>query len=199
MEPAKLNFKIYQGSTFLQQLRWESETKTYIPIIAVSKSAPVEITVSSDTNLPPVGWRVRVTGVNGMKEINMPDDTYQLLTNKNNAVIELNQINSANYTTYTSGGILEFNTPVSLQGYTARMQIRRKLGDEDVILSLTTENGGIAVDNVSKTITITMTASQTAALTFNAAVYDLELLLNNTVTRFAQGNLILNKEVTRDG
>ena len=74
-----------------------------------------------------------------------------------------------------------------------------KLGDEDVILSLTTENGGIAVDNVSKTITITMTASQTAALTFNAAVYDLELLLNNTVTRFAQGNLILNKEVTRDG
>lgn len=199
MEPAKLNFKIYQGSTFLQQLRWESETKTYIPIVAISKSAPVQITVSSDTELPPVGWRVRVVGVGGMKELNMPDDTYQLLTSKTGTVIELNQINSSNYNTYTSGGVLEFNTPIDLSGYTARMQIRQKLGDSSVLLSLTTENGGITINNTFKTISITITASQTASLTFNSAVYDLELIKDGVVTRFAQGNLILNKEVTRDG
>lgn len=197
MEPAKLNFKIYQGSTFLQQLRWESETKTYIPITAVSKSAPVQITVDNGILLPPIGWRVRVTGVSGMKEINMPEDSYQLLTNKTGNILELNAINSANYTPYTSGGILEFNTPVSLSMYTARMQIRQKLGDENVLLSLTTENGGIAIDNTAKTITLTMTAEQTAFLTFNAAVYDLELIQENIVTRFAQGNLVLSREVTR--
>lgn len=197
MEPAKLNFKIYQGSTFLQQLRWESETKTYIPITAVSKSAPVQITVNNGTLLPPIGWRVRVTGVSGMKEINMPDDTYQLLTQKDGNVLELNAVNSTGYTTYTSGGILEFNTPVDLADYTARMQIRQKLGDSTVLLSLTTENGGIAIDNTAKTITITITATQTASLTFNAAVYDLELIKFGVVTRFAQGNLILNREVTR--
>lgn len=197
MEPAKLNFKVYQGSTFLQQLRWESETKTYIPITSITKTAPVQITVNSAQNLPPVGWRVRVTNVSGMKEINMSEDTYYLLTNKNAATIELNSINSTGYSTYTSGGILEFNTPVSLAGYTARMQIRKKLKDTEVVLSLTTENGGIVFDNNLKTITITMTAEQTAALTFNSAVYDLEFISEGTVTRFAEGSLTLQQEVTR--
>ena len=197
MEPAKLNFKVYQGSTFLQQLRWESETKTYIPITSITKTAPVQITVNSAQNLPPVGWRVRVTNVSGMKEINMSEDTYYLLTNKNAATIELNSINSTGYSTYTSGGILEFNTPVSLAGYTARMQIRKKLKDTEVVLSLTTENGGIVFDNNLKTITITMTAQQTAALTFNSAVYDLEFISGGTVTRFAEGSLTLQQEVTR--
>lgn len=197
MEPAKLNFKVYQGSTFLQQLRWESETKTYIPITSITKTAPVQITVNSAQNLPPVGWRVRVTNVLGMKEINMPEDNYHLLTSKNNAIIELNSVNSTSYSTYTSGGILEFNTPVPLAGYTARMQIRKKLKDTETILTLTTENGGIVFDNNSKTITITMTATQTAALTFNSAVYDLEFVSGSTVTRFAEGSLLLQQEVTR--
>lgn len=197
MEPAKLNFKVYQGSTFLQQLRWESETKTYIPITSITKTAPVQITVQSAQNLPPIGWRVRVTNVLGMKEINMSEDTYYLLTNKNGAIVELNSVNSIGYTTYTSGGVLEFNTPVSLAGYTARMQVRKKLKDTEVILSLTTENGGIVFDNNSKTITITMTAQQTAALTFNSAVYDLEFINSGTVTRFAEGTFSLQQEVTR--
>jgi hypothetical protein len=199
MEPAKLNFRIYQGSTFLQQLRWESETKTYIPITNITKSAPVEITVGDSTLLPPVGWRVRVTNVLGMKEINMPEETYYILTEKLNSVIKINTINSIGYSTYTSGGILEFNTPVSLENYTARMQIRKKLNDPEVVLSLTTENGGIVLDNTAKTITINITAQQTSSLTFSSMVYDLELISGSVVTRFAQGNLILNKEVTRDG
>jgi hypothetical protein len=198
MEPAKLNFRVYQGSTFLQQLRWESETKTYIPITNITKTAPVEITVNNQTLLPPVGWRVRVTNVLGMKEINMPEDTYEILTSVDNSTVKLNTINSAGYSTYTSGGILQFNTPVSLSGYTARMQIRKKLKDTDVILELTTSNGGLVLDNTTKTITINITAEQTRLLNFSAAVYDLELVDSlGTVNRFAQGNLILSQEVTR--
>lgn len=197
MEPAKLNFKVYQGSTFLQQLRWESETKTYIPITSITKTAPVQITVQTAGSLPPVGWRVRVTNVLGMKELNMSEDTYHILTSKNNATIELNSINSVGYSTYTSGGILEFNTPVDLSNYTARMQIRKKLKDADVLLTLTTENGGIVLNNTTKTITINITATQTAALTFNSAVYDLEFINSGIVTRFAEGNLLLQQEVTR--
>jgi hypothetical protein len=199
MEPAKLNFRVYQGSTFLQQLRWESETKTYIPITNITKTAPVEITVGDSTLLPPVGWRVRVTNVLGMKEINMPEETYYILTQKVDSVIKINTINSIGYSTYTSGGILEFNTPVSLLDYTARMQIRKKLNDPEVVLSLTTENGRLVLDNTAKTITINITAQQTSSLTFSSMVYDLELISGSVVTRFAQGNLILNKEVTRDG
>lgn len=198
MEPAKLNFRVYQGSTFLQQLRWESETKTYIPITNITKTAPVEITVGDQTLLPPVGWRVRVTNVLGMKEINMPEDTYYIVTQKIDDTIKINSINSIGYTTYTSGGVLEFNTPVSLENYTARMQIRKKLADTEVVLSLTTENGGLVLDNTAKTITINISATQTSSLVYTSMVYDLELISGSVVTRFAQGILILNKEVTRD-
>lgn len=198
MTPAKINFKVYQGSSFEQVLRWESETKTYLPITNIAKSAPVQITVSDATKLPPLGWRVRVTNVSGMKELNMADGTYYLLTGVSGGVVELNQINSLAYTTYTSGGVLEYNTPVSLTGYTARMQVRKKLQDTDPVLTLTTENGGIVLDNTLKTITLKVTAAQSALLDFTQAVYDLELVAaNGSVYRFAEGSIQLKAEVTR--
>lgn len=199
MQPAKLSFKVYQGASFLQQLRWESETKVYIPISSISKSAPIQITVADNTNLPPVGWRTRVTNVLGMKEINMSSDEYQIISNINGSVVTFNQINSLGYSTYTSGGVLEFNSPVSLSGYTARMQIRKKLKDTDVVLSLTTENGGLLLDDTNKTITIKMTSEQTASLDFTSAVYDLELSnsIIGSTQRFAEGNIVLKPEVTR--
>lgn len=198
MTPAKINFKVYQGSTFEQVLRWESETKVYVPITAITKSAPVQITVANATKLPPLGWRVRVTNAGGMKEINMADGTYQLATSIAGSTVELNQVNSLAYTTYTSGGVLEYNTPVSLIGYTARMQVRKKLQDETALLTLTTENGGIALDNTLKTITIRMTPAQTTLLDFTQAIYDLELVsASGSVYRFAEGSLQLKAEVTR--
>lgn len=198
MTPAKINFKVYQGSTFEQVLRWESETKVYVPITAITKSAPVQITVADATKLPPLGWRVRVTNAGGMKEINMADGTYQLATNITGSTVEINQVNSLAYTTYTSGGVLEYNTPISLAGYTARMQVRKKLQDEAALLTLTTENGGIALDNTLKTVTIRMTPAQTALLDFTQAVYDLELVsASGSIYRFAEGSLQLKAEVTR--
>lgn len=198
MTPAKINFKVYQGSTFEQVLRWESETKVYVPITSITKSAPVQITVADAAKLPPLGWRVRVTNAGGMKELNMSEGTYYLATNIAGSTVELNQINSLAYTTYTSGGVLEYNTPVSLIGYTARMQVRKKLQDETALLTLTTENGGITLDSALKTITIRMTPTQTALLNFTQAVYDLELIsASGSVYRFAEGSLQLKAEVTR--
>lgn len=196
--PAKLNFKIYQGATFEQDLRWESSTKVYAPITAILKSAPVSLTVSAGSVLPPVGWRARITNAQGMREINMSEDAYQIITSVVGNTVEFNQVNSLAYTAYTGGGVLEYNSPVSLSGKTARMQIRGKLGDTVVLLSLTTENGGISLDNTAKTITIKITAQQTASLNFSQAVYDLELVdSDGDVVRFAEGSIILRAEVTR--
>lgn len=196
--PAKINFKIYQGATFQQALRWESETKTYVPITNISRSAPVTITVDNPALLPPVGWRARVTNVLGMKEINMPEDDYQIISSINGSVVTFNPINSLAYTAYTSGGVLEYNTPVDLAGYTARMDIRGKVSDTAILLSLTTQNGGILINNVLKTITIIITAAQTAGLNFSQAVYDLELVNSDgVVTRFSEGTIQLRAEVTR--
>ena len=199
MTPARINFKVYQGSTFQEVLRWESATKTYATISAISKAAPCVITVTSGQPTPPVNWRVRVTGVTGMKEINqLSDSDYYLTSAISSNNITINTINSAAYTTYTSGGIIEWNTPVPLAGYTAKMQIRESIDSSTVILELTTANGGIVIDTTNYTIGINMTSTQTAAFTFINAVYSLELTnVGGAVQTFVNGNLSLVPEVTR--
>jgi hypothetical protein len=191
--PIKLNLKVYQGSTFRQVLRWESSTKVYVPITNITRSAPVVITAPSH-NLP-LGWRARVTNAGGMKEINQLD--YQTATEVTGSTVVFNQINSLAYTAYTGGGVLEYNTPVNLAGYTARMQIREKLASNVVVHTLTTENSGIVLDNNVKTITLTIPDEVTTLFSFASAVYGLELMLGGEVIPFASGTLTLQREVTR--
>lgn len=193
MAPNKLNLKIYQGSTFNQVLRWESSTKVYVPITNITRSAPVVIT--TEGHGIPLGWRARVTNVNGMKEINNID--YQTVTDKTNTTVTFNQINSLAFSAYTTGGVLEYNEPASLAGYTARMQVREKLTSDTVILEATTENGGIIIDNVDKTITIYISPLATASLDFTQAVYSLELEREGLVVPFLVGSITLQREVTR--
>lgn len=195
-QPVKLNFKIYQGSTFQEVLRWESSTKVYVPITNITKAAPVVITANAHGI--PVGWRARVTNVAGMKEINCSEDEYYQITDTTTNSVTINAVNSLAYTTYTSGGVLEYNQPVDLAGYTARMHIREKLESTSIILQLTTENNRILIDNTAKTITLKISAADTAALTVPQAVYNLELVsASGTVTSLIAGNVQLLKEVTR--
>lgn len=92
---------------------------------------------------------------------------------------------------------VEYNQPVDLAATTARMHVRDKIDSADTILELTTENGGIVIDNVAKTITLVIGAIATAALTFSSAVYSLELIKGTEVIPFATGTLSLIKDATR--
>lgn len=196
MTPAKINYKIYQGSTFREVYRWESQTKQYANITAITKAAPCVITAPGHTL--PVGWRVRVNGVGGMKEINMTaEDSYYIATAVTTDTVTLNQVNSSTYSTYTSGGVIEWNFPIDLTGYTAKMQLRETVTDP-VIIELTTTNNGIIIDVARSTITVSMTSAQTAAFTFATAVYSMELTdPSGNVNTFIQGNLTLIPEITR--
>jgi hypothetical protein len=198
MEPAKLSYKIYQGSTFTETLRWESETKMYAPISNITQAAPCVITTASSHTVP-LNWRVRVTGVSGMKDINnIADDAYYLVTGKTSNTLTLNQVNSANYTAYTSGGILSWNMPVPLTGYTALMQIRETRESSTVIAELSTANNRIFIDPINYTITMRLSATDTAPFDFDSAVYSMELTdTQNNVFQFLNGSISLVREVTR--
>ena len=191
--PVKLNFKMYQGATFREVLRWESSTKTYASVTGISKSAPV--TITAPQHGAPLGWRAKVVGAGGMKEINTSD--YYLVTNKTEDTVTFNQVNSLGYTSYTGGGVLEYNQPVPLINYTARMQVRAKLDSPEILLELTTENGGILIDQELYTITLIATASQTELLNFVQGVYSLEIVRGTEVVPFSTGSIQLVKEVTR--
>jgi tRNA threonylcarbamoyladenosine modification (KEOPS) complex Pcc1 subunit len=88
--------------------------------------------------------------------------------------------------------------PVNLSGYTARMQIRQEVDSSTAALSLTTENSRIALGGAAGTITLTVSATDTAAVAGGEYVYDLELISGlGTVTRLLQGCFTVDAEVTR--
>lgn len=87
---------------------------------------------------------------------------------------------------------------VDLTGCTARMQARGKITDTATLLDLTTENGGISLGGVAGTVTINLSAAASAAITWKAAVYDLEIVFaNGTVRRLFSGSISVSPEVTR--
>lgn len=191
--PTKLNLKVYQGSTFTQVLRWESFTKIYKPITGITQAAPVVITAVAHGLT--VGWRAKVTNVIGMKEINSSE--YYIVTDTTADTVTLNDVNAVGYSAYTSGGIFEYNEPEDLSGCTARMQLRPKVGSDTILLELTTLNGMININDVNKTITISIPATDTELLTFKTAVYSMEIVKGSVVTPFIYGNITLDTEITR--
>lgn len=196
MQPAKINYKIYQGSSFQETFRWESETKVYVPIQTIAKAAPCVITTQSNHSLPQ-GWRFRVVGAGGMKEINSAADSYYLATNVTSNTIEINQTNSLGYNQYTSGGVVEYNQPVSLANYSARMQIRESVDSPTVLHEATSANYQIVVNDTNKTIQVILLSNVTQNFDFTTAVYSIELFNGNNVVTFATGNISLVREVTR--
>lgn len=89
--------------------------------------------------------------------------------------------------------------PLDLTGCQFRLHIRSQVADAVPILALTTENGGIVVqDALQGSIQLHITAAATGAVDFDSAVYDLEIVsAGGDVTRLVQGLATLSKEVTR--
>jgi hypothetical protein len=95
--------------------------------------------------------------------------------------------------TYKEAGVA-----VNLTGYTARMQVRATLESATALIELTTANGRIALGGAAGTITLTISATDSAALTAGRGVYDLELVSGSgIVTRLLQGVATISRNVTR--
>lgn len=101
--------------------------------------------------------------------------------------------------------------PLSLANHDIFMDIRESVDSPTTILDISEEQGiksdGSTVSNTNFTVsssnhqfTLTIDADTTASMSFNTAVYDIEIKDNSTppvVTRLLQGKIKLSKEVTR--
>ena len=189
--PAKINYKFYQGSTVYEILRWESTEIVYKPITSITKAAPVVITAPNHGL--PEDWRVKVTSVLGMTDIN-DTSTYHRVNSVTTDTVTIRDINSLNFKTYTGGGVLEYNKPIGLSGYTGVMRIKAKITDTDVLYEANVANGGIIIDTVNSAIYINLPSSVTSNFTFSTAVYSLILTSNNgNVIPFTSGSISLIK------
>ena len=207
---ARKDIDILQGKTFTLVLRWETEPVISKPITAISLAAGApRLTVPAHG--APNGWRCAVTRVGGMKQINAenypPSDTdFRPATVIDANTIEFNGVTPCDdsgkeWPAYTSGGFIQYNTPVDLTGYTARMEIKDKIGGTLLASADSADTPldilDIAIDTTGKTITLTISATDTAEIAWKRGVYDLEMVSSSgVVTAILTGSVNVTREVT---
>lgn len=191
---------IKQGSTFSLTLKYGQPQFTVKTITGVTKSG--QAVVTAPTHGLTIDWPVWVVGVNGMDQLNHKSDElrdacaayYAYYVDGNSLRLD---VDTTRFGAYTSGGEVLYHPPVNLTGFTARMQIRETIESTTTLVSLT-EASGITLGGTAGTIGITITATATALLDFDSAVYDLEVVsAGGIVTPVTYGNVYLNDEVTR--
>lgn len=192
------NLAFTQGSTFSLVLRWETEPIVYRPITAISQSAPVRITAPAHGLVD--GWRAAVVGGKGMDELratpnDVKDRDYHQAKVIDADTIEFNDVNAAGFKAYASGAHLQYNTPVDLAGYVARLVVKDKVGGV-VLFQMVTTNGRVLLDLITHTITLTATAEDLSAQTWTKGVYELELESpGGVVTKLMRGAAAVSKEI----
>jgi hypothetical protein len=199
-QPTIAPLVIQQGRTFRKIARWESQRFMTAAIQAMTQAGIVQITTQAPHGIPD-GWRVAVVDAKGMTELNAKNnppkgrDFHEAVVVGPSA-IELNEISSASFRPYSSSGYLKWYAPHDLTGYTARMAIKDRVGGT-VLLTLTTENGGITVDDAEKLIELFISDDETALVAWADAVYDLEVVApSGDVTCLFTGPVSVTKEIT---
>lgn len=89
---------------------------------------------------------------------------------------------------------------VPLTGYFARMQIRARADDPEILHTMTSPADGIAVGPLAGEIHLRIGADVTNTFLFKNAVYDLELAMTadpTEVVRLVEGKVTVNPNVTR--
>ncbi len=200
------NLTITQGKTFNEVVRWQTLPFVFAAIAGISNTAPVRITTQASHTIPD-GWKAAVvdSGVTQLDAVNVKsgrpvdiaDKYYHQATLVDNTHVEFNPLSAVNFDVHEPDtGYLQWYTPHDLAGYTARMSIKDKVGGT-VLVTLTTENDGIAVDPDAFTITLSISAADTAAFDWTKGVYDLELISpTGDVEAPLSGKVTVSLEVT---
>lgn len=195
----RLDLTMVQGTTFKVVITWETTPIVYREITGVTQGAPAVITCLAHG--VPDGWRVAIVGVKGMTQLNAKntppeEEDFIRATKVSDNQIELNEVITAGYSAYSSGGFVMYYTPALLPGFEARMSIKDRAGGTE-LLRLDTDNTRITLDDTLGTVLLTVSATDTAALTWTKGVYDLEMVSPaGEVTAILTGTVTVKKEVT---
>lgn len=191
--------EIVRGKTFRTPIRWEDSEWVYVPITAITNTAPVQITAPGHGC--PEQWRGGVVSVKGMREINArssPPDNDELnpVTVLDADTVEINLVNAADYHAYHSGGYLVFRKPIPLAGTIARMAFKTHIGGEE-LLRLESVDGGIEIDVTNYILIPVIADDVTAAIPWDTAVCDMELVdTGGEVVEVISKQVVVRGEVT---
>ena len=172
-----MTISIKKGKTFSRVYHPASLPHVFKAITSISQTAPVVIGAPGHGLVD--GQYAAVVSVKGMTQINASVSppalsNYHKVTVIDPNTISINDINAAEFRAYTSGGYLQYFTPLDMAGCSARRTIKDEVGGT-VLLELTTGNGALTIDDVNHTITETISAAVTEAITWDCGVSDMEL------------------------
>jgi hypothetical protein len=187
----QIDFCVKKGETFQKRFFWSDGTLVSKPITAISQAAPMVVTAVAHGMVN--SWRAAIASARGMIQANIQDYPPKAADWKRISVVNANQVqfeevNSADYDAYTSGGFLIYQNPVSLVGAVASLYVRDAPETGTIYETLTSSpSSGLIVDDTSKSITATL---QTAALTWDIGYYDLEVTLSSgRIVQVAYGSI----------
>ena len=177
LDPKTDDWTIYQGRTFKRVVRWETTPTVFKPITGISRTAPTVVDCVGHGLKS--GWYMAITDAGGMTEINAPANAPRAADYKQVTVIDadsfsVNDLSSAQFSAYTSGGYVRYNTPKSLASAVARLHIRNRVGGT-LLLELTSTAGDIVLSDSDHMVVITITDEVTKLMTYTKGVYDLEI------------------------
>lgn len=96
--------------------------------------------------------------------------------------------------------VTEGDTPAAknLDGYVPWMQVRESKSETEIQLQCTPTNGRLTItDAAAGTLQLTLSAAETANLSWESGVYDLLLVSATETIRLLQGTVTISHGVTR--
>lgn len=197
MSAPTYDIEIIKGKTFAQTYLYASERVAFKPITGSPQAASYRVTVAGHG--VPDGWPVRIEGVRAPAELNTIEGVYLLATVIDEDTIEFNGLNGSEWKAYSSGGVLAYNEPALLTGWTARAQARTKIGGPVLFAwhsdPATTPDGLITIDGAA--LTLHVDAVTAAALDWARAFYEIEIEKDGEVRQMiAPSQALVAGEIT---
>ena len=157
----------------------------YAAISSISQAAPAAITTASPHGLL-TGWPVWVESVKGMVEINNPRPSQcgnndvcppYIATVTGASSVLLNAVNSVGYGAYRGGGVLAWQKPRDITGYTAMFQVIDETGSLLWEVDSQTPNmdGSLTVDPATSTVSLRIDPEAQPLLTGVEMAYQIVL------------------------
>ena len=175
MSAPTIDLTIPKGKTFELALLYASDERVYVPITAIPSLAPVRLT-AVDHGMPD-GWPFEVVCMKRPAELNgahvakvVDQDT-----------IEINSLVGDCWRPWAGGGIVVYQKPEDIGGWSARAMFRRRIGDSDPVLSFHSDPGAgaegrIIVDAATSSFTLELDADIAEQLPMAAGVWDAEAI-----------------------
>jgi hypothetical protein len=198
MSVGRYDFPIIQGATTVEGFNWYGGGKVCKPIATLTVGCPTTVGITGHGLPAESPTPVYISHVQGATRANtVKNPVHATYIDASSFYLDADTVDQV-YKANT--GILTYFAPKDITGYTARMHIRENIDDAVELLELTSAAGEITLSVPDARIVVTITAAVTELLTFDEAVYDLELVSNDlvpVVTRLVEGIITLHKEVTR--